>query len=390
MRAASLVLPVVLVGGMCGQELLTDTACSKIQSVLPSLRETPPLECQVESIRPQLNYAFRFQAGYFIEVPLRQFAGKGNTVRVAVQVAPSDKSRPPACFVQAAALPEVPVGTKAELQLFGMFYLGEGSYEVDLTVVDQAGRLSRQNLTITAARRGRERRVPLRLAPGAVQPIYLLGWKPRPSDDGSARRRLTVLFHAASLYGPRTALHFQDTALLLSSLSTVLSEGAFDEVRLVAFNLDQQRELFRQDRFDQDGFRKLAETLLALKLYTVPSDALKPKAQDREMLDSLVRGELSAERPADAILFLGPNVEDVSKWKDVPCEDHRSGPRFFYFQHRINWAVGDVTGRPIPIRPAEVPDTLERLVLACSGEVYRIHNPAELEAAIEKMNAHVR
>ena len=381
--------------GASAQDLLTSSSCSGIQALLSDVGGKQTLEGRAELSHAWLNYVFRFQAGYSIDIPLRQFAGEGDMVRVIARVAPSDGSRPPVCFIQSGALLEIPEGDK----ITGGFFLGEGNYRVDLAVFDQAGRLYQARFNLEAALKGRERKVRLELAPGEVQPIYSLRWKPHSEPVGRGRR-LTILFHAASLYGPRTLLLY-DQVLLLSSLSTVLSEGAFDEIRLIAFNLDQEQELFRQDRFDVDGFRKLAETLLSLKLSSVPVTALAPGQPRHALIDSLVRAEMSSEKPPDAILFLGPYANDESKWSSVPCESGHAGPAIFYFQHRINRAIGrrlsdEYVGRAertMGVRPIELPDTLERLVHACSGDVYRIHDPAELASAIAKLNskaAHVQ
>jgi len=395
MSAERLLLLAAFAVGASAQDLLTSSSCSGIQALLSDVGEKQTLEGRAELSHAWLNYVFRFQAGYSIDIPLRQFAGEGDMVRVIARVAPSDGSRPPVCFIQSGALLEIPEGDK----ITGGFFLGEGNYRVDLAVFDQAGRLYQARFNLEAALKGRERKVRLELAPGEVQPIYSLRWKPHSEPVGRGRR-LTILFHAASLYGPRTLLLY-DQVLLLSSLSTVLSEGAFDEIRLIAFNLDQEQELFRQDRFDVDGFRKLAETLLSLKLSSVPVTALAPGQPRHALIDSLVRAEMSSEKPPDAILFLGPYANDESKWSSVPCESGHAGPAIFYFQHRINRAIGrrlsdEYVGRAertMGVRPIELPDTLERLVHACSGDVYRIHDPAELASAIAKLNskaAHVQ
>jgi len=395
MSAERLLLLAAFAVGASAQDLLTSSSCSGIQALLSDVGGKQTLEGRAELSHAWLNYVFRFQAGYSIDIPLRQFAGEGDMVRVIARVAPSDGSRPPVCFIQSGALLEIPEGDK----ITGGFFLGEGNYRVDLAVLDQAGRLYQARFNLEAALKGRERKVRLELAPGEVQPIYSLRWKPHSEPVGRGRR-LTILFHAASLYGPRTLLLY-DQVLLLSSLSTVLSEGAFDEIRLIAFNLDLEQELFRQDRFDVDGFRKLAETLLSLKLSSVPVTALAPGQPRHALIDSLVRAEMSSEKPPDAILFLGPYANDESKWSSVPCESGHAGPAIFYFQHRINRAIGrrlsdEYVGRAertMGVRPIELPDTLERLVHACSGDVYRIHDPAELASAIAKLNskaAHVQ
>ena len=400
MRGERLLLLAAFAVGASAQDLLSPGSCLGIQALLSDAGGKQTLEGRAELRHPWLNYAFRFQAGYSIDIPLRQFAGTGNTVRVIARVRPSDGSRPPVCFFQSGELPEIPEGDKPDLSITGGFFLGEGNCRVDLAVFDQAGRLYQAGFNLEAALKGRERKVRLELAPGEVQPINSLRWK-RHSEPAGRGQRLTILFHATSLYGEGKLPTLYDPVLLLSSLSTVLSEGAFDEVRLIAFNLDQEQELFRQDRFDADGFSKLAEKVLSLKLSSVPVTALAPGQPRHALIDSLVRAELSSPKPPDAILFLGPYADDESKWSSVPCESGRAGPAIFYFQQRINRAIGrrlrdDYAGRAertMGVRPIEYPDTLERLVHACSGEVYRIHDPAELASAIAKLNskaAHVR
>jgi hypothetical protein len=312
MSAERLLLLAAFAVGASAQDLLTSSSCSGIQALLSDAGAKQTLEGRAELSHASLNYAFRFQAGYSIDIPLRQFAGKGKTVRVIARVRPSDGSRPPVCLFQSGALPDIPEGDKPDLPITGGFFLGEGNYRVDLAVFDQAGRLYQARFNLEAALKGRERKVRLELAPGEVQPINSLRWKPH-SESAGRGRRLTILFHAASLYGAPTLPSLYDPALLLSSLSTVLSEVAFDQVRLIAFNLDQERELFRQDRFDVDGFRKLAETLLSLKLSSVPVAALAPGEARHALIDSLVGAEMSSEKPPDAILFLEARIRTTNR-----------------------------------------------------------------------------
>ncbi|HXN47340.1 MAG TPA: hypothetical protein VN893_11905 [Bryobacteraceae bacterium] len=399
MRAASLFLPIFFLGGARAQDLLTEGSCSELSAAIPAFQAASPLEFSVRFIQPHLTYAFRFQAGYSIGIPFSQFVGTGNSIRVVAKVAPTDVPGPPVCFVQVKDLPAVPEGAKPDIELVGGFFLGEGSYHIDLTVSDQRGRLSRKGLNLTAARKGRERQVRLSLEPGSIQTVSGLAWNARPPRASGEPRRVTVLFHAASLYGPRTVLSLYDQGQLLSSLTSVLSEGRFDEVRLIAFNLDQQRELFRRDRFGVEDFHGLAETLPSVNRVSIPVAALEQGQAHLGFLKSLLRDEMSAGRRPAALVFLGPYTDEETKWKDLPCDSTRASPPMFYFQHRVNVArtvcLQDVVACQggamwLSARPTEARDTLEHLVRGCSGEVYRIHNPAELDAAIKKLNAHFR
>ena len=70
------------------------SACDKYQALPPNLRKTTGtaagLGCYIDRISPRLNFAFRFQGGYTVEAPLRQFAaapGRRGLARLAGQTA---------------------------------------------------------------------------------------------------------------------------------------------------------------------------------------------------------------------------------------------------------------------------------------------------------------
>ncbi len=377
----------VCLAGAGSPGVATQADCAEVDAALQA--GGTPLSAYFETIHPTLTYAFRFYAGYRVQVPFGDFRASGSALRVLTRVTPANDARPPVCFVQAAS-PDQPLTAPNtnDYTMIGGFYLGPGKYRMDLAVVDASAHLYRKGVTLTAALKHSEQRLPVLLERGVVQPLDRLSWARRGSRPPGPRRRVTVLFHAASLYGPRTTLRIPDQAALLSSLATVLSGCVFDDIRLIAFNLDQQREFFREDEFNGAGFLRLARTVYSLNLNIIPIGNLKPRAEEPDLLDSLVRGESAGPRPPDAILFLGPYARDDSKWRSLPCKAGHDGPQLFYFQHRVDKILnGFDPFHTVPVRPTEFPDTVERLVRACSGEVYRIHSPAELSAAIDKLNA---
>ena len=54
----------------------------------------------------------------------------------------------------------------------------------------------------------------------------------------------------------------RDRILLLGTLASLLERVPTTSVRLVVFNLDQQRELYRQDGFSTPGFNEVARSLI--------------------------------------------------------------------------------------------------------------------------------
>ena len=77
-------------------------------------------------------------------------------------------------------------------------------------------------------------------------------------------------------------------------------------MRVVAFNLGQQKELFRNENFNSsrcDRWRRLCVRHGDGDGF--PSQALESNAQS-EMLVRLSQEELTREVPSDAVIFLGP------------------------------------------------------------------------------------
>jgi len=376
----------VLASAASAQSLLSDETCAKLAAFLPQAHAAR-LDATIAAVKPEITYAFRFYAGYSVAIPVKQFTASPASVAVLARVVPRDGSHSPVCFSQTESFePRSSMAAARDLLMEGGFFLGAGSYAMDVAVADPQGRLYRKHIVLTAAARGSRRHIHFDLAPGVIQPIPRMSWTPHPHAASSLPRQLTVLFHAASLYGSRTSLEITDLAQLLGSLSTVLSDSNFDQIRIVAFNIDQQRELFRQDSLDVPGFQKMIETLLPLRLWTVSAASLHPETP---VLDALLRAELSASQgPARTVLLLGPPVyDDQLQVSTFSCDS--SHPRFVYFQHRVDRALVNMLS-PIPERPRELSDKLERLVHSCNGEVYRIHNPADLAAAIDKFNGSVQ
>lgn len=343
--------PVVLFGllilqaGARAQPVPVESDCSGPPALHPP-SQAPRLLCYVDWTRPRLNYGFRFYAGYSVAIPIPYTAARRPVVRVFTQITPMNEHGAAVCLDQSIA--PTPGASGSDLSVSGGFFLGEGRYRVDLTIADQTDSVYQRSVTMIAALKRGEREVKLRLGPGAIQPIQKISWTPRPPNASGVHRRLTVFLHAASLFGPRTSLEVSDEARLMSVLSTVLSDSAFEEIRLIAFNLDQRKEIFRQDPLDADGFRRLSDVLLALDLNVAPVSAFGLGAHDTALLDSLVRAELSAEHPADAILFLGPDAYEDARWHTLPCRADHSGPRLVYFQQRVD---RDGATEILPVRP---------------------------------------
>src|SRR5262249_966963 len=108
------------------------------QNVVPPSQLTPammdfnppasqPLACEVDPVRPMLNFRFRFQAGYVVRVPMSQYLGKGHLWVALARITPEGDGSKPVFLGSRMQLPQIPPN-KTQLEFTGGYFLGEGRY----------------------------------------------------------------------------------------------------------------------------------------------------------------------------------------------------------------------------------------------------------------------
>ena len=336
--------------------------------------------CQVHALHPRLSFDFRFQAGYYLFVPLKAFRGAGNGFTVLTRITPQDSIPKPAYFTQTVDLPEIPRKTRSDVQLAGGYFLGEGRYNVDLMLLDQTDRVCRKHWRVEVKRSGSDREVQVAIAHGNVAPFTFESWKSMLDERrGSASRplRLTILLHTAPIFRRSSTLRTYDQEMLLTSLASLMEQLPYTQVKLVAFNLDQQSEIFRQDNFDSANWDRLLEAMEKLQLGTVSYNVLTRRAGHVDLLNKLVEEELAGDSRSDAVIFLGPTARQSDKPPVLPQRaEGAPQPLFFYFEYKPYW-----------FRGAEFPDVLYHMTRALAGKVFRIHSPSEFASAIKVVQA---
>jgi hypothetical protein len=368
---------------MKGQEPLDVAHSEDVARLLDSGPSPDLLNCSIQPRQPALDFALRIDVGYIVTCPLAKFGGRESRVFIFARVTPEGGK--PVVLYEGFRLPEAtaatkPSRTKQNLQASGGFAVGEGYYQVEVLVVDQeTGWTSRKSWRVGVARSKHQGAAQVALPPGSVLPIGVRPW-PIKMDTGGRGLRLTVLLDAAPLNPRDVALRAWDRAFLLGSLSSLLKQIPCASVRLRAFNLDQQRELFRQDQFDDAGFIKLADSLRSLELGVVSYRVLQQREGWLDMLLDYANRELTAAEPSDAVVLLGPRTRYFAA---VPREKLRAretpNPHFYYFEYF-----------PPFVRGSQFPDTLSNLTKRLDGTVYEIFSPSDLALSIQKMLARVQ
>jgi hypothetical protein len=336
------------------------------------------LNCKIEQWKLTLDFAFRFDTGYVLLCRLGLFEGKQSRVWVYARVTPEGKS--PYLFGEEYRLPEItpamrqgldPKKLKNEIGMSGAFGVGQGDYTVEVLAADDRNRICRKRWKLQVAPDRSQRKVPLAIQPLTVESLEHSTWDIHPPQRGTGVR-LTVLLDAVPISPFESTLRAWDRAFLLESLYSLLRHTPCKSVRVVAFNLDQQREIVRYESFDHAGFIRLIQALRETETATVSVQALK-KRNSPEFLAGLASQELAATEPSDAVVFLGPNARMTAKASAQMVSGKKAdSPPFFYFEY-YPW-----TGNNFP-------DTIQSLTKALDGKTFAVHSPAEFGQAIQKM-----
>lgn len=333
------------------------------------------LRCEVTPIKPALNFSFRFQAGYVARVPMNQYFGPGHRWVVLTRITPEGGDHQPVYLASGIALPAIPK-TKLELEIGGGYLVGEGGYDVKWLMYDDADRVCRKSWHVDAKLSRDDRAVKVAMPRDTIGDLSLRGLpRARRNTDDVAPLRLTVLLHAAPLSPRRTRLMARDQMLLLGLLSSLLERVPALSVRLVVFNLDQQKELFRRDVFTPAALDQAAQAMNGVELGLVDYRVLQNRRGHVDLLAGLVNQELRAKAPSDAVVFLGPTSRYADKMPQEALEKPgSSAPRFFYFQYKPSF-------RPSP----NFPDSITYAVAKLRGKTMIIHSPGEFAKAIAQL-----
>jgi hypothetical protein len=332
------------------------------------------LRCNVVPLKPMLNFGFRFEAGYVVRVPMEQYSGPGHAWAFLARITPAGGEKAPVYLVGRTRLPNVPQ-TKVVWEAGGAWLLGEGRYHVSWKLFDDSGRVCRKDWNIDARLGRGERRIRMAMAPGTVADISLRGAARHRNTDDAAPVRLTVFLHAAPISPRRTYMGPRDRIMLLGALSAVLERVPVRSIKLVAFNLEQQKELYRRDGFAPESLGEVAQSLAALQLDTVDYRILQRPTGHLDLLADLVNEELRSQTRAEVVLFLGPLARFTDKVPNRDLGSQREGPlpRFLYLQYR-----------PLLRYPeAALGDSIQRAVSALKGRTVVVRSPGDLAKAIE-------
>lgn len=268
------------------------------------------LPCTVTPVKPLIGFDLRFHSGYDISIPLKELAGSGETLTVVFSVTPTASKDAPRYFSQRFTVPELPDDAAGKTVLEGGFDVGEGAYHVSWLMRDRMERVCSFNWDIAATLNGREQDMKMNLPASAVDASDDEFFSPEPpvtrKPDGDAVK-VKILINYAPQQSAAAAMAPVDASALVSILRTIDREPSIVKFSIVAFNLNEQRVVYRKDDLDEIDFPELGRKLSSLKLGMVDYKHLSDPHSPTDFLTHLMQDELGGN-PADAVIFAGPKA----------------------------------------------------------------------------------
>jgi hypothetical protein len=281
-------------------------------AILESTENRKDLPCTVTPDKANLGFDLKFHLGYEVSVPLKELAGKENLLTMVFRVTPDNHSKEPAYFSQHIAVPAIDNDEGGPAYLDGAFNVGEGKYHVDWLMRDRAERMCSFHWDSEATLPPRDKQMALDIAAGAVQATDPELFKQEPPilrQQKPAPLNVKVMMNFAPQDSNAAALQPLDTRALLSMLRSISREPRICKFSIVAYNMQQQKVIYRQDDAPQIDFPALGQAIKALHLGTVDLKHLTQKHSDTDFLTQLITSEMKDPKDSlDALIFAGPKV----------------------------------------------------------------------------------
>lgn len=377
-------MPVALPLVMSGQNPLTGSGPGGAVRMFPTdwaiLEVQEPrkdLPCTVVPIKPALGFDLRFHAGYDVSVPLKELSGPDNLLTMIFRVTPENRKDEPSLFVQHVRVPTINADASGSAYLQGAFDLGEGKYHVDWLMRDRAERVCSSYWDAEAELAPKDKQLVLAISPEVAEASEAEAFRDEPpveraQDDQPLNVKVVLNF--APHNSTAAALQPLDTAALVSILRTIAREPRIGKFSLIAFNLQEQRILYRQENSNHIDFPALGEALRSLNLGTVDLKRLSQKNGETDFLANLIQSEVGGEDRPDALIFAGPKALVDER---VPQGSLKEVGEVEYPVFYMNYNL----------QPQNTPwrDAIGRAVKFFKGDEYTISRPRDVWAAVSEI-----
>ncbi len=310
-------------------------------AVLESAENRTDLPCQVTPQKPELAFDLRFHAAYRVAIPLKELWGDGDMLRILLRVSPLDRKDNEIYLVDRFSVPPIEEDAKGEAALPGGFVLGPGHYKVDWLMRDRSERVCAAHWEVEAKLDEHTRDLPLTMPANTVaqRPQEPFSEQP-PVERVPADKQLYVkILVNFSPTDPREAtLKPWDVDAIVSILRGVTREPQIGRFSLAAFNMQEERVIYREDHVERIDFPALGEAVQAIKLGRVDYRRLQDPQSSTKFLAGLLAEHLGPQNPApDAIIIAGPKLMLEKRISpEVLKQAGRANCPIFYLNYNFN------------------------------------------------------
>lgn len=325
----------ILVCGFCGvaaAKKLIDTATA--HQIEESLSPNSLLNCDLSKTAPALTFRLQMQFGFVASLPLVQLPIKNPKLWGLLRLTPQGggADAQPAFFLREYDLPRI-LDPQFLVRFSSSVRAGAGEYDVAATVFDEQRRSCSAEWKVHVNPTREELSVIQPMPPHSVAEVTR-GSSPSSRHEAPALGRLTILLHAASSNARQTVLTDADVRMLSGELGAVMERLPARNVRLVVFNLDWQKEYYRQSGFRQEDIDRVTQVLTDVGPGTMDVYSLASVKSSLDMVAGLLNRELTGPAPPDVILFLGPPglAYNRAAAKAVRTQQ-KIAPLIFYIEH---------------------------------------------------------
>jgi len=354
----------------------TDMAVLETQDVRKDIN------CSVTPVKPVLGFDMRYHAGFDVDVALKDLAGSDNQLTILFRVTPEAHKDEPRYFFQRIHVPKIDDDSSGNATLSGTIELGQGNYHVDWLMRDRAERVCSFYWDMEAQLPPKDKRIELAIPASQVEEERFEQFTEDPPVERQRQGpplNIKVLINFAPQNAESAALQPLDTIAFVSILRRISQEPQFGKFSIVAFNIQEQRVLYRQSSEDRIDFPALGQAIHSIKLGTVDLKRLAQKHGDTEFLTDLITKEMATDDHPDALVFAGPKLmleESVPEETLKPIAPDVDYPVFY-----LNYALN----------PQQVPwkDSISRAVKIFKGTDYTISRPRDLWFAMTEMLARI-
>jgi hypothetical protein len=341
-------------------------------------RESPEeLSCDVVPNKPGLGFDLRFHFDYRAVVPIKALVVAGGWLQVGMRVSSALQNQQPVYFAHRLAIPHVPVGNKGNVTVAGGFDLGPGRYRVDWIMRDARERVCTAHWDLEAKAATGKQDLPLTLGPNEIiEPNGEASATGAPVKWDFARPlQIKVLLNLSPERPQESLVRPEDAAVLFAILRGIAGQPGIVLSTVVAFNLRDQKIVYRQENAERIDFHALEKATQSRTSGTIDVSLLRDPQSETHFVTRLLTDELGAQADsADAIVIVGPKVlldRNIPR-NSLKAKGSAICP-VFYLNYTAN-----------PLEPW--PDTIGSALKAYKGAaVYNILFPRDLGLAMREL-----